>query len=227
MNALPAAKLKTDWQAVERDYRTGQYTLRELESKHGVNNTTIMRRAAKEKWPQDLSVAIRQATNAMLIAAAVEVRRKETQQITQQDVQQAQQDAQQDAANMVFAAADGQVKVIKRQHVRLESLNDLYAATLSIANRVILVDDTQEGATPADPAAALAAIASLSQTARNLIDMERKVHKLDDAPPEASQTNVAATRVDINFGNAIDIIEAMEAKRLQGLGGVTDIEAKG
>jgi hypothetical protein len=112
---------------------------------------------------------------------------------------------------MVFAAASGKVAVIQRQHTRLESLNDLYAATLSIAQSVILVDDTQEGATAPDPAAALAAIASLSQTAKNIIEMERKVHKLDDAPAEIGQgPNQAAARVEIDFRRYINGAEVVE-----------------
>ena len=62
------ARVRPDWQAVERDYRTGKFTLRELEHKHGAANSTIARRAAREGWSQDLSAAVRQATNAKLIA---------------------------------------------------------------------------------------------------------------------------------------------------------------
>ena len=60
-------KVKTDWEAVERDYRTGQYTLRELGSKHSCDNGLISRKAKKEGWTQDLSIAIKQATNAKLV----------------------------------------------------------------------------------------------------------------------------------------------------------------
>lgn len=90
-------KRKVDWQAVERDYRTGQFTNRELESKHGPNNSTICRRASKEGWTQDLSVAIRQATNAKLIASVVSEKCS---------------DAQQDASNTVLAAAEINTRVI-------------------------------------------------------------------------------------------------------------------
>jgi len=61
-----------DWEAVERDYRTAKFTLRELAHKHDITHTTISRRAERQGWTKDLSDAIRQATNAKLIEASVQ-----------------------------------------------------------------------------------------------------------------------------------------------------------
>lgn len=69
--AAVAKRHKTDWEAVERDYRTGRFTLRELEAKHGAFNSSIARKAKKDGWTQDLSIAIKQATNAKLTEALV------------------------------------------------------------------------------------------------------------------------------------------------------------
>lgn len=88
---------KADIQALERDYRTGKFTLRELEAKHGVNNGTIARWAAKNGWTQDLTDAIKQATNSRLIAAMV---------------QQECSAAQQGAAETVLIAAEVNTQVI-------------------------------------------------------------------------------------------------------------------
>lgn len=63
---VPGRK-RVDWEAVERDYRTGRYSLRELGAKHAANHATIGRRSEKEGWTKDLTAAIRQATNAKLI----------------------------------------------------------------------------------------------------------------------------------------------------------------
>lgn len=93
-----------DWDAIERDYRTGRFTFRELETKHGVPNSTIMRRQKREGWSADLSNAVRQATNAALIQA---------------HVQQECSAAQQNAAETVLAAAEVNKQVIlgHRKHV--------------------------------------------------------------------------------------------------------------
>lgn len=74
-SAAPAAptskKLRIDWDAVERDYRTGRFTNRELAVKHEVSHTAISKRAKDGEWVQDLSDHIRQATNAKLTQALV------------------------------------------------------------------------------------------------------------------------------------------------------------
>lgn len=101
----PARAAKAaDWDAIERDYRTGRFTFRELETKHGVPNSTIMRRAKREGWSADLSNAVRQATNAALIQAQVAEKCS---------------DAQQNAAETVLAAAEVNKQVIlgHRKHV--------------------------------------------------------------------------------------------------------------
>lgn len=73
-SAAPTApkKPRVDWDAVERDYRTGHMTLRELGEKHGVSHQAIAKRAKNGEWTQDLGEQIRQATNAKLVANLVD-----------------------------------------------------------------------------------------------------------------------------------------------------------
>lgn len=65
-------KKNADWQAIERDYRTGSFTLRELAAKYGVSHQAIAKRAKTGGWTQDLGDQIRQATNAKLVAKLVD-----------------------------------------------------------------------------------------------------------------------------------------------------------
>ncbi len=59
---------RIDWEAVERDYRTGKFTLRELEAKHKVGYASISRRAKDHDWQKDLREAVKLATDAALMA---------------------------------------------------------------------------------------------------------------------------------------------------------------
>lgn len=77
---------KTDWEAVERDYRTGQFTLKELEAKHGPNAGTILRHARKHGWQKDLTDAVRQATNAALVQEIIGEHCKDAQKFTTEAV---------------------------------------------------------------------------------------------------------------------------------------------
>jgi hypothetical protein len=62
---------KPDWAAIQRDYRTGKFTFRELEAKHGVGYASINRKAKSEKWEKDLTGVVREATKAAVIREAV------------------------------------------------------------------------------------------------------------------------------------------------------------
>jgi hypothetical protein len=61
-----------DWAAVERDYRTGQYSLRQLETMHGPQTGTISKRAKREGWTKDLSKKVKDKTKDILIAGKEE-----------------------------------------------------------------------------------------------------------------------------------------------------------
>lgn len=94
-------KPRVDWDAVERDYRATQMTLRELEAKHGITNSRIAQKAKAGAWTRDLLPAIRQATDARLIQAAV------SEELSKQSTQ-----ATQSLSNVVLAAAEVNTQII-------------------------------------------------------------------------------------------------------------------
>jgi hypothetical protein len=62
---------KPDWQAIEREYRAGQLSDREISRQHGVSHTAIQKRAKAEGWVKDLAEAVRQTAAAKLVASEV------------------------------------------------------------------------------------------------------------------------------------------------------------
>ena len=61
---------RVDWQAIEKDYRLGQLSLRALATKHGTTPGTISKRANKEEWVKDAAQEVRERTRAALITNA-------------------------------------------------------------------------------------------------------------------------------------------------------------
>jgi hypothetical protein len=114
--AKPAKRERIDWEAIERDYRTGKFTLRELEAKHGVDNAAIARRKKKAGWTQGLSAAVKQATNAKLI-----------QQIVSKEVSEGQQNV----STAVLAAAEQNTQVILRHRTDIGRVRDVAFDLLS------------------------------------------------------------------------------------------------
>lgn len=64
-----------DWEAVERDYRTGIKTLRAMAQEHGITHGAINKKAQKEGWERDLSerIALRAAELVSRAAVSAEV----------------------------------------------------------------------------------------------------------------------------------------------------------
>jgi predicted DNA-binding protein YlxM (UPF0122 family) len=109
-------KRRADWDAVERDYRTGKFTLRELADKYGVSHQAIGKQVKTKGWTQDLSTAIKQATNAKLVAELVD---KEVAK------------GGQEVAKTVLAAAELNKQVILKHRGDISKTSDLAMAMLA------------------------------------------------------------------------------------------------
>ena len=75
--AVVPARKRVDWEAVERDFRTGSFSKRELSDKHGLDPATLSRKIKADqtedpdRWKADLKSLVRQATSAKVMAAMV------------------------------------------------------------------------------------------------------------------------------------------------------------
>lgn len=178
-----AKRQKVDWDAVERDYRTGKFTLRELEAKHGVDNAQIARRKKKEGWAQDLTEAVRQATNARLMT-----------EIVSKEVSAAQQSV----STAVLAVAEVNAQVILRHRARLAQLaQDADAARAKLLAMTELVSDVREAST------LVSAIEACVRTEKILIDQERRANRIDDDAQDDEPKEQPTIRVEyVGVGNA-------------------------
>lgn len=60
-----------DWEAIERDYRAGQLSIRELSRSHGPSDTAIRKRAKRYGWTRNLAESVRSAVRDRLIQEEV------------------------------------------------------------------------------------------------------------------------------------------------------------
>lgn len=151
---------RVDWEAVERDYRTGSMSLRELGLKHNVDNAAIARKKKKEGWTQDLSAAVRQATNAALI---------------QEIVSTAVSEGQQSVSTAVFAAAEVNRQVIVGHRAALQRLKQD-----SLFARERLLALAESAADVREAATVVSALEASGRTLKMVIEAERKAFNLDD-----------------------------------------------
>lgn len=161
----PPARKRVDWEAIERDYRTGQFSLRELEKKHGAGFSKIGKRAKDEAWSKDLADAVRQATSAALIAEVATERATEGLQGT---------------TDVVLAAAEVNKRVILGH--RQQAANSRAAMETALAKVLSLADNVAD---IREAGALAAAVESLSRTSKLVIEIERKAFDIDTAEPGA------------------------------------------
>lgn len=61
----------TDWEAIERDYRAGIRSVREIAAQHEISHTAIQKRAKVGDWARDLKAKIKAKADAKVAKAAV------------------------------------------------------------------------------------------------------------------------------------------------------------
>ena len=71
------AKKETDWESIERDYRAGLLSVREMAATYGVSHVAIMKRAKKDGWERDLSAKIKAKAEALVTTREVTNEQKE------------------------------------------------------------------------------------------------------------------------------------------------------
>lgn len=177
-SAKPRRRIN-DWPAIHRDYRTGKYTLRELEDKHGADNALISRKAKKEGWTQDLSKVIRQATDAKLVKALADGIKSED-----------SNSPQLDAAVVAVVAEMNTNVILGHRKAAKSALDAMELAQAAVLSHGKSIKDIREAAVFAG------AVESLSRTAKNVIEIERKAFNLDDDTPPEDETTTAARMSD-------------------------------
>lgn len=89
-----------DWEAVERAYRAGSLSLRDIAEKYGTKESTIRSRAKKHGWQRDLTDQVKTATKAKLSRKAS---RSDSAQSSVRDDAQIVDEASDEAADVVLA----------------------------------------------------------------------------------------------------------------------------
>lgn len=69
---------KTDWEAIERDYRAGVLSLREIGKVHGVSDTAIRKKARAAGWERDLTDKVNEKVRTELVRSEVRTANPQT-----------------------------------------------------------------------------------------------------------------------------------------------------
>lgn len=198
-----AKKRKTDWEAVERDYRTGAFTLRELEAKHGADNGLISRKAKKEGWTQDLGLAIKHATNAKLAEQLVS---KEVSK-SQQKVSTTIQVAAEVNTNVILSHRADLLEMKQVKKLLLDQIRQATVHIVDLAEVVEMVRNPDENGIDRanDALRKVLGRSALVDDLKKLADVDEKVRKGEreafsiDAAAANPENAISKKRIQIEF----------------------------
>ncbi len=194
-----------DWQAIERDFRLGQFTLRQIAHKHKVSAGSISRKSEKESWVQDLSREVKEKTQAALLSNA-----------TQSNTEAVEVAVQTNVALVLEHRSD----IRESRSITKAMLTELREATESREDIVEAIElETADDKNTKRRAMMLRAVAlpsrssiivNLSSALKTLVGLERQAFNLD-APPEAQTVQVNNTTNILHVGGmSVEELEALE-----------------
>lgn len=166
---------RIDWEAIEREYRAGQLSVREIARRYEVSEGAIRKRAKADRWERALADKVRGAVREKLVRA---------------DGTQAQRASDKD---VLEGAATRGFEVVTSHRKDLTQLHGLKRVLMDRLAQV-LQGVTPEGPCMGEKESPGDLLEKLSRVTTRLIPLERQAHNLDAAegdPPAAGGTTVS------------------------------------
>lgn len=182
-------KKPIDWEAVEREYRAGIRSLKDIGSEFGVSDAGIIKRAKKDGWTRDLSAKIKAKAEALVSAELVSEEVSALTKATERQIVDSNAEMMANVIRSHHKSLGRLDTVIKLLFDRLEAelsgtelfdqlgellyapddngkdkLNELYRKVIALPSHT----DTAK---------------KLAETLKTKIELERKVFKIEDQPP--------------------------------------------
>ncbi len=185
-----------DWVAIERDFRTDQFSLRELAAKHGPSPGQISKRAKAGGWKKDLTEAIGTQTKARL----AEETAKATSGEGNTDGNSVSSRAQEEAT--VKAAAEARVQIVLGHRKQVTRLRLTSERVLDLLDD--LLNGNEEGRTFAMKVLCITkgdGMTGLLTSAMNLVErvirLERQAFGLDESEQREDLDRAEQLREDL------------------------------
>lgn len=158
--AGPATRPKVDWEVIERDFRAGLLSVREIAVAHGVSHTAVNKRAKADGWERDLKAKILAKAEAEVSKRAVSTEVSTAQRATEREIVEANADVivrvrmehrtdisrSRRLTNSLLSELEQQTaqvpelqelgEILRRPDDKgMDKLNDLYQAIISLPER--------------------------------------------------------------------------------------------
>lgn len=165
-------KPKTDWEAIEREFRAGQLSIRAIASAHGVTDTAIRKKAKAEGWQRSLANKVREAVREKLV-------RTDGSQDGSQSLRASDSEIVENAALRGLAVVTSHRKDLQQLHGLKRVLADRLSEVLHGGN--------PDGPCLGDKESPGDLLEKLSRITARLIPLERQAHNLDAEPEDVAK----------------------------------------
>jgi len=189
----------TDWEAIEREFRAGQLSTREIGRQHDISHAAINKRAKAEGWVKDLAAKVRREVSNRLVSTQVSNgnAREAVETAAARGVELVRQ--HQSSLGRANRIAETLMAELERGCDRLDEIEDAIA------------EETADDANANRRNAMLKAVSlparagtlrELSQALKNLIPLERQAFNLDDGGSDepATKADVRSALANLNQG---------------------------
>ena len=202
-------KPKTDWDAIEREYRAGQLSNREIAARFGVTEGAIRKKAKTEGWQKDLADKVRKEVRAKLVRTDGTHSSTQEQRATDREI--------------VETAA---LRGLEVQLTHRRDLQQLHGIKRVLADRlaVVLQGGDAEGPCLGDKESPGDLLEKLSRVTARLIPLERQAHNLD-AEPDAPVT--VKVESDAAFAELVGALEGAARARARRTGSAGEVDKSG
>jgi len=146
-----------DWEAIEREYRAGQLSIREIATQFNITHPAIIQKAKHEGWKRDLTKRIRERVTTKLLTADVTVTNAKEEEIIDQ-------------------AAFRAVEVIKLHREDAKKQQEIIRRLMAILDERVNQDDKP---TMDDVRYTGAVMRDCSQAFAKLVGIERQSYGID------------------------------------------------
>lgn len=185
-----SSKPSVDWEAIEREYRAGQLSVREIARAYGLSEGAIRKKAKASGWERALADKVRQQVRERLVRDDSTQSGTHSQRATDEEI--------------VRGAAERGFEVVtshRRDLVQLHGLKRVLADRLS----VLLSGGEPDGICLGSKESPGDLLEKLSRVTARLIPLERQAHNLDesggkDGPLTLEQTLAAIERIEASNG---------------------------
>lgn len=172
-----------DWEGLQSEYRAGIRSLADIGAEYGVSAPAIVKRAKRDGWERDLSAKIKAKAEAKVNAAAVNA---QVNAVNEREIVEANANV---AASAIIRQRDDIKRsrgVVTKLFDELEFLMDQHGDLKDVA-AIMASEDAGAMEALLNKVTALPTktdvAKKLSEALRILVELERKVLKLDDEQP--------------------------------------------